>query len=359
MGKGKNKLLRLPNGYGSVMKLSGRRSRPYRAAVNPRLVRDDDKKTVHYKYDTLDYFATRSEALQAILEYNSNKYDINLVKLTYGQIFERWIREHMQGSSAPISPRWEGQTRWCFGLTADLHDIPFRELRTSVLKEFLLDHELPSSSINKIIGMWKMMYDWAIQNDIVDKNYASFIKRESRKSEIERIPYSPEEENLLWTAADQGDRIAEITLIYLYSGFRPTELLTLPRSCVNLDLGYFQYGMKNDVSRNRIVPIHSKILPIVKARYEEGYDLLILESVRTGSWGYDSYKNRLYQLCKRIGIQKHYPHDGRHTFISRLDSAGVQKSICLALAGHSGSDTQEKVYIHKTFDELKKAIELI
>ena len=55
----------------------------------------------------------------------------------------------------------------------------------------------------------------------------------------------------------------------------------------------------------------------------------------------------------------HTPHECRHTFRSRLDSAGANKKCIDMLMGHKSKEVGERVYTHKTLAELKYAIELI
>lgn len=56
---------------------------------------------------------------------------------------------------------------------------------------------------------------------------------------------------------------------------------------------------------------------------------------------------------------KHTPHECRHTFRSRLDSAGANKKCIDLMMGHKSKEVGERVYTHKTLDELKEAILLI
>ena len=55
----------------------------------------------------------------------------------------------------------------------------------------------------------------------------------------------------------------------------------------------------------------------------------------------------------------HLPHDGRHTFASRADTAGVNKMAVKLIMGHRSSDLTERVYTHKAISELIEAIALI
>lgn len=75
-GKESLRFLRLPNGYGSVKKMSGKRRRPYAVRkmvgwhVNP-----ETGKSVQEQI-TIGYAATRAEGLQILAEYNNNPFDI-------------------------------------------------------------------------------------------------------------------------------------------------------------------------------------------------------------------------------------------------------------------------------------------
>ena len=56
---------------------------------------------------------------------------------------------------------------------------------------------------------------------------------------------------------------------------------------------------------------------------------------------------------------QHVPHECRHTFRSRLDSAGANRVCIDRLMGHKSGNTGERVYTHKTIEELRANIELI
>lgn len=102
-----------------------------------------------------------------------------------------------------------------------------------------------------------MLCDYALQNDIVDKNYAKFVdlpKHEKTKKarftdlEIRRIEKQATE--VPW---------ADTVLILIYTGMRISELLNLTRFNVNLDAMLITGGIKTDAGRDRVIPIHPKI----------------------------------------------------------------------------------------------------
>lgn len=69
--------MKLPNGFGTVYKLSGNRRNPYVAKKTKGW--ENDPKTGKSKqlYTVVGYYPTRKEALTALAEFNANPYDVN------------------------------------------------------------------------------------------------------------------------------------------------------------------------------------------------------------------------------------------------------------------------------------------
>ena len=78
---------RRPNGSGTVVKLSGKRKKPFQVRVNTRL--DDRGYPV---YDVLGNYPDRVAANIALAEYNKSPYDVNSRKQTFEQIFANWYK---------------------------------------------------------------------------------------------------------------------------------------------------------------------------------------------------------------------------------------------------------------------------
>ena len=56
---------------------------------------------------------------------------------------------------------------------------------------------------------------------------------------------------------------------------------------------------------------------------------------------------------------KHKPHDGRHTFASLANTAGVNTVSVKLIMGHASSDITERIYTHKAIGELISAVNMI
>ena len=75
---------------------------------------------------------------------------------------------------------------------------------------------------------------------------------------------------MLWSHNE--DPIIELLLIMCYSGHRISELKVIE---VDLTDYCFRGGLKTRTSRERIVPIHSAILPLVKRRFGPGWGVIV------------------------------------------------------------------------------------
>jgi len=100
---------------------------------------------------------------------------------------------------------------------------------------------------------------------------------------------------------------------------RPSELLGIKIENINLDERYMVGGVKTKAGKNRIIPIHSKILPFVKHLYSDKKTYLVEYSENKPM----SRSKFIYEFEKTMKClnMNHLPHDGRHTFASMANKA--------------------------------------
>jgi len=87
------------------------------------------------------------------------------------------------------------------------------------------------------------------------------IKRESLKE----APFTDEEILRIWNSKDSVP-FADMILIGIYSGWRPQELSILQIADIDLEAVTMKGGLKTDAGKNRIMPIHSIIKPLIENR---------------------------------------------------------------------------------------------
>ena len=339
----KGKPMRHPNGFGTVVRLSGNRRKPFEVRVNTRM--DDRNYPV---YDVLGRFEDRQTALIALADYNKSPYDIGKKKLTFAEVYNLWYEHKFVKSKRKYSRSSIDVTRGAYNKCADLHERQFADIRTLELQSILDNYNLSHAYMEHIKNLFNQMYKYALEYDIVQKDFSQFCKITKEDDDEHGIPFSNEDIAKLWTAADSVP-YADTILILIYSGWRVGEFLHLDE--INITEMYFKGGVKTRASKNRVVPIHSKIAPLVADRMSSGWV----------SCSYTKYNEYFKSALAAVGINEpHTPHDCRHTFASLLNNAGANPISVKRLLGHaSGNDITEKIYTHKDLEQLRLAIELI
>lgn len=185
---------------------------------------------------------------------------------------------------------------------------------------------------------------------------SEYVKRPRVEVENERIPFTADEIGLLWK--HKSDHMAKIILIDIYTGWRPDELCELTFSeHINIKDMTAQGGKKIEAGKKRIVPFCTKVQPFIKEFYNKGFTHIVCDE-DGNPLNYSKYYRAYKDYTNGIGI-KHRPHECRHTFATLLDNADINVKIKKLLLGHSSSDVTEKVYTHKTIEQLKEAVEKI
>ena len=65
----------------------------------------------------------------------------------------------------------------------------------------------------------------------------------------------------------------DMILYNCYSGWRPTEIISLKVANVDWENKYIRGGIKTNAGKNRIVPIHHSVEQIVKKYYDEALNI--------------------------------------------------------------------------------------
>jgi len=335
--------MRNPNGYGSVAKQSGKRRRPFIA----RKTKGWNEKG-HPIYIEIGRFATREEAMIALAEYNKNPYDVDASKITMAELYEKWSeRAFPKTAQASIKSH-----KLSFNKTTSLHNMKYKDIKTYQMQE-VVDLSGKHSNQNKVKNLFNHLDKFALEFDIITKCYSSLVTIEAAP-ETNKTPFTDEEVDKLWAIKEQA--WVDSILVFLYSGFRISELLDLKTVNVDLAEGLMRGGTKTKAGKNRIVPIHSRIFELVELRFNENNEYLFSHKCKKLSS--DTYYKFWNSIMKQLGMS-HTVHETRHTFRSRLDSAGANKRCIDLMVGHASKDVGERIYTHKTIQELRDAIELI
>lgn len=320
------------NGMGSVYKLSGRRSRPWTAVRNG----------VY-----LGYYETKTAALEA-LERTARKNITERYNMTFAEVYEEWKSEHFREVGV------SGQTSYmsAFNIFAELHGRKFRDLKAADFQAVIDQHMSKShSTVAKYKQLVTQMSQWAIREELITVNLASFVK----------LPENVKKEKEIFTDGEvallekDGSETARIILMMIYTGMRIGELFSLP-----LDAYHGNYvigGEKTEAGRNRIIPIRAEGQKHFRYFVEKAKKPEQLISGYTGGKDISNFRKRdYYPLLEKLNIPQKTPHACRHTFASWAVKSGVSPEILQKVLGHAKYTTTAEIYVHADADQLINAI---
>ena len=337
--------MRNPNGYGSVVKLSGNRRRPWCARKTAGW---NDKGYPIYK--AIGYYANKKDAMIALADYNRHPFDIDLAKITMKELYERWVERDLKKFSKGAA----GRFKYIFKKAEKLHNIPYREIKAYQMQEIIDNCGYGYSTQGAIKNLFGQLDKFALELDIIYKSNAALVSA-APVQPADKVPFTDEEIQRVWDMCDK--EWVDSVLFFLYTGFRNAEVLNFETANVDLENMTLKGGSKSKAGKNRIVPIHPRIESLVRKRVAEGNKYLF-SSAKGEKVSTSKYYLIWYEIMKDLGTD-HTPHECRHTFRSKLDSAGANKVCIDLLMGHKSSSVGERVYTHKTLQELRDTILLI
>lgn len=323
-----------PNRYGSITKLPGNRRRPY-------WVREG--KTGQQK--TIGYAKTREEAIRLLSDYN----------------LDPWVPE---GRSTTLAELWESFKKFKsnlfsegtmktlktgFNYLALWHNTPYCDITVGELQN-LIDTMGKSPTVRGFVKILIGHLDkYASELNILIKPKGEFLTvRAGNYQAKEKRIFTDEEVSHLW---QQEDTFSKQVIVLLYTGFRITEAINLKVTDYDPTERTLKGGIKTEAGKNRLVPVHSRIQPIIDEMIANSSSGYIFES-----FGKKVDSSRFARTLKTFG---HTPHECRHTFRTWLDNANANRVCIDRIMGHASETVGEKFYTHKTIMDLRNAIELL
>ena len=150
-------------------------------------------------------------------------------------------------------------------------------------------------------------------------------------------------------------------LIQCYSGWRPKELFQLTIDNIDFKQNIMTGGVKTKAGKNRIVPIHHKILPLLKERYDTCVKnkTKYIFNEKNKELSYSTFKDRYDKMIDDLGIDKHYGHDGRLFFATQAKKYNLDEYAIKYIMGHQINDVTEKIYTKRELSWLDSEMQKI
>ena len=171
---------RLPNGFGQISEIKNRNLRkPFRAMVT--VSKDENGRPICKPLRPESYFETYNDAYEALVEYNKNPYDLS-PSITLKELFDRWSPisdKTLKGDNSFANMK----SAWAY--CSAVYNMRVVDLRPRHIKGCMDDgvavvrgtERTPSATMkNKIKSLFNLMLDYAVEYELVDKNYSRAFK---------------------------------------------------------------------------------------------------------------------------------------------------------------------------------------
>lgn len=351
-------IMRRENNTGTVYKLSGKRRNPWIARICIGYDEGGNR-----KWQTIGYFRTKAEGSMALAKYAISPTSPK-ANIKFSELFKEWKSVYYGNISKQLADNYNAS----YEHLKLLHNMKFNDIRTAHMQNIIdgitvqnksekkagcPPHPASKSTKQKAKILCGLLYKYAMQNDICHKNYAEFIRIE-REEKKEKQIFSDLEIKVLFN--NEVNPYAQMVLILIYTGLRIQELLNLTIFDVDLNAGIIHGGLKTDSGKNRIVPIHPKILSYMVSWCQDKDGAIFVRE--DGTLITQNYFRRsiYYPLLEKLGINRKTPHSTRHTCATLLARQGADTLAIQQILGHKDYAFTADTYTHTDIIHLKEAI---
>ena len=275
-------------------------------------------------------------------------------KLTYGKLVERYLayiqKPRSRDDPRPRKKSWKGDM-WM--LEKDVlplwrHREPASITRREVRE--LLEHLAETAPIqsNRVLEVIRIVFNWALEREIIDVNPASRVKKLGIERSRDRV-LSDDEMLVFWYGLEGVlPTMATAHRLRLVTGQRGGEVFEMRWSDLDLESSHGPiwsipaHTMKSN--RPHVAPLSSFAVDLIRTiPQRDGY-------VFRGARG----KRQRYEAIRAIGIPNFQGHDLRRTAASGMAALGVTRFVVARILGHADTEITA-VYDHYQYLTEKRA----
>ena len=356
------------NGSGTICKRKGRK-KPYEVSVTVRYDIDPVTQKVKRISKSLGYYANKKEAEQVLDEYvlTRNKNKINGVvcrlpeNITFEQLYNRFVEDCLEFATQSTKTSYQSS----FNALKSIHKRRFISLIGSDIKTAILESGKNHPMMKKMKLLCSKLYQYAELNNLVTRNLALTFKFDQKESirlnpnARQKHVFEPFEIEQIMNDEVNRD-FADTVIFLLYTGVRVNEMLDLRREDVHLDEGYIEIIQSKTEAGKRIIPIHSKLRPIVEKwmKKETRCEYLFYSKFGT-KYEYDNYRLRNWMPYFKNSPIPHRAHDTRHTFKTYCEYCGLHCDAVEKMIGHTLKLGITSLYNNPTVAMLSEQMEYL
>lgn len=343
------------NGHGSISYIKGRKS--------PRWARLPTQYDINGKEHrpTAGFFKTKKEAEEALKSYEG----IDDIK-TFKEIYEAYKQTE---DFKELTPRTQNRYEDAFLAYKPLWKKDIVQIKTMEMQACINQKEqagytvskggktihknYSKDSLERLKHVASKIYTFAMENELVDRNRAQYLKVGGEVREKEKtIFYGEDIEKLFKSIPDNPD--ARHVLMMIFTGMRTSEYLNLKVENIDLESGIIKnFGIKTKAGKERLMFIHDDIKFIITQLVKQSTTGYIVENTHinpqnpkpTHPSDHTFRKAIFTPALEKAGLEKTTPIQCRYTFATIAHMSGITDEALMKLMGHSSITITSKSYI--------------
>ena len=253
-------------------------------------------------------------------------------------------------------------------------DVQLRDINRTIVTGWLdkLKTERAPQTIQNYISALAQIWDLARNryHDAPQDNPWRGHVLEAKSSKVSYEVFAPGELAKVYALLD--DEMKAVTAIGAYSGMRINEICTLRESSIKTIEGVLCFEITEGKTKSaaRIVPVHSKLIPLVKSLLKTTHSgfLFYHASItdradgKRSTWHTQQFTRAKRKALGELAAERKVFHSLRHAFVQQLDRAQVPEDRIALLVGHERGSTESfKTYSKNAASplEISKYVEQI
>lgn len=231
-------------------------------------------------------------------------------------------------------------------------DVQLRDINRTIVTGWLdkLKTERAPQTIQNYISALAQIWDLARNryHDAPQDNPWRGHALEAKSSKVSYEVFAPGELAKVYDLLD--DEMKAVTAIGAYSGMRINEICTLRESSIKTIEGVLCFEITEGKTKSaaRIVPVHSKIIPLVKSLLKTTHSgfLFYHASItdradgKRSTWHTQQFTRAKREVLGEPAAERKVFHSLRHAFVQQLDRAQVPEDRIALLVGHERGNTE-------------------
>lgn len=254
---------------------------------------------------------------------------------------------------------WRDEQLYRLRIKPRFGHLPLKGVTRLAVQQFqnaLVAEGLAKASVNQHVQLLRRVCNLAVSWEMLEKNVLTRIPLLPLDNQVEHYLNDEQVTKLVEVLKSDKNRMVSLILMFLLAtGARLNEALCAEWKQVDLVNGIWRIPATNSKSKkHKHLPLNTSALRVIEQLESQEKSALLFPSPITGK-PFTTITRQWYRLRKKAGIPANVRiHDLRHTFASRVVSAGRSLFEVQQLLGHADARTSQR-YAHLSMKAKQEA----